>query len=126
MTRLRRMEASIAALEPVDTEEESAHHVWLAWEKLRVVYNLVLGAETLVLGGKMFTTVSGLEMLVLGALGANVCFCAGPVLEGYLRALKMPRRIARWLLFLSGMFIAVVAALIVLLSASADWLPNQS
>ncbi|MHC5021061.1 MAG: hypothetical protein ACYTGX_13310 [Planctomycetota bacterium] len=103
--------------------EETAHQVWLAWEKLRVIYNVILLLETTVLAGKMFTTPRGLGFLVGAAIGANLCFCAGPVLEGYLRVLQMPRRIARWLLFIGGCIIAVVVAFLAILSEAFAGMP---
>lgn len=60
------------------------------WERRRLTYNAVLVAEVAVValiigGGRWLGDVEFWELLVVGAFGANVCFCAGPVGEAYLR-----------------------------------------
>ncbi len=49
------------------------------WERLRVVYNAVLVAEvilfTLATSWTKITTTRSMEGLLVGAIGANVCFC---------------------------------------------------
>jgi hypothetical protein len=85
--------------DPYDHPDAMA--VFFAWEKLRLVYNAVLAI--VVLG---FLGVSGAEtslrfwfQLALAAGGANLCFCAGPVAEGYLCWFGLERRTVRVLLF---------------------------
>jgi hypothetical protein len=60
------------------------------WERRRLVYNGVLILEScllaLALGGfRWFAEVDFWELAIGGALVANLCFCAGPVGESYLR-----------------------------------------
>lgn len=84
--------------------DESAHRVFLDWERLRVAYN----AATV---GSLFAFGAQLDQLsepwfprffVIFALLTNVAFCVGPCAEGYLSWLGMDRRGARMLLFVLG------------------------
>src|SRR4051812_765664 len=86
----------------VPKKEPTAMEVFFAWEKLRVAYNVILVAVTVV---KLLNTKDdwGLQPLVM----ANVAFCVGPVAEGYLCWLGVKRPSARALLFGLGMFAAI-------------------
>ena len=55
------------------------------WEKYRLIYNGVLAAETLLALGlrRALPDLTTLGTLAFYAILANVCFCAGPVLNGY-------------------------------------------
>jgi hypothetical protein len=90
-----------------------AMDVFFAWEKLRVIYNLILAA--IVVGfalwiGKATFPIFYL-LAALAALPANLCFCAGPTLEGYFCWMGFERRASRWFLFVCGTLLAVVLAL---------------
>jgi hypothetical protein len=90
--------------------EPSAREVFAAWEWLRLVYNLILLAVVfgwICCNGLHLGVASALPVL---AVGANLCFCAGPVAEGYLRLLEIDRRWARWAVFVAGTFAAAVMA----------------
>jgi hypothetical protein len=83
--------------------------VFFAWEKLRIAYNLVLVVVVV-----LFALTTGKSHYFLfwlnvawEALIANVCFCAGPVSEGYLHWLGYQRPVARWLLFVNGLLLSV-------------------
>ena len=80
-------------------EPESAHEVFVAWERLRLAYNGLLGIEVIALYALSLADRMALGQLALLAIAANVSFCAGPVAEGYLDLLGTPRRVSRWLLF---------------------------
>lgn len=82
--------------------EPSAMQVFFAWEKLRVLYNVILITGLL-------AKYSGMR----GGLGdrwlwdfcfflflTNACVSTGPVIEGYLCYFGLPRRAARWISFL--------------------------
>jgi hypothetical protein len=77
------------------------------WEKLRIVYNVVL----LSFGIYYFNPLGILlfaPMLLPWALLANLCFCAGPFVECYLCLLRgCPRTGARWFVFLAGLVVSV-------------------
>jgi hypothetical protein len=51
------------------------------------------------------------EQLLLGAFAANVCFCLGPVVEGYLCLVGAPRRVVRWSIFIPGTLFACLVAI---------------
>lgn len=91
---------------------------FIAWERLRVVFNGWLTMWCL-----LVTSVSGawieprLWLLAIeGAIVANVCFCAGPVAEGYASLLGLRGRWVRLFLFIGGTALASVLALATLFS----------
>ena len=91
----------------------SAREVFLAWEKLRIVYNgvlvaVVLGASALgaLQGHARWSDVAFRRHLLFAAVVANVLYCTGPVAEGYLALLGSPRRAARGVLFGLGLLFA--------------------
>jgi hypothetical protein len=88
--------------------------VFLAWERLRLVYNGILIAETLLIGLFRFRGLAYIDRVFLGAVGANLCFCAGPCFEGYLNLFGAPRTFARRFVFVPGMLLAMVMTLGVL------------
>lgn len=96
---------------PAEKGEASARAVFLAWERLRIVYGVILTAVTLIAGrhrlgdGRLWTTI------VIGTFGANLCFCVGPIAEGYFDLLGMPRKWARRSLFVAGTLLAVALTL---------------
>jgi len=90
-------------------EAPTASEVFFAWERLRLVYNAILVAVVLFrrLGGEDLQV----QFLVENALFANLCFCVGPVAEGYLVCIGLRRKAMRWLLFLGGSVLAAVGAI---------------
>ena len=87
--------------------------IFLAWEKLRLFYNLVLVG---VVWSHVIASGSGPDFsfwhrIGLAAIQANVEFCVGPVAEGYLCILGFDRRKVRWLLFFGGLLLSVLGAL---------------
>lgn len=83
-----------------------ARGIFLAWEKLRLIYIAILGLVTLSLV-MMETDVlfsPGFWGTVLeGAVFANVCFFAGPVIETYVTWLGFKAKWLRPTMFLLGM-----------------------
>jgi hypothetical protein len=80
--------------------------VIFAWEKLRLIFNLVL----LLIGAYYFTPLGVIlfaPVFLEWALLANLCFCAGPVVECYLCLLLFPRKGVRWLVFLTGLAMSI-------------------
>lgn len=90
---------------------ESARSVFLAWEFLRVIYNGILVLVVLVREASSLNDWELWEYLVQGLIGANLCFCVGPVVEGYVALLGAPRRIVRWFIFVPGMLLACLISL---------------
>jgi hypothetical protein len=90
--------------------EESARSVFLAWEKLRLVYNAVLVVFVLLIPRPFFDVLESLIFLAEGAFIANLCYCAGPVAEGYLALLGADRSRVRLVLFVLGTLLACALA----------------
>jgi hypothetical protein len=96
--------------------------LFLRWERLRLIYNAVLGVETVLVlmanpprGG--VEAMGSLAFVVAAyAVVANVCFCAGPVLEGYARLLKIRGTAVTGLLFGLGTAFAMMLTLVACLS----------
>lgn len=84
------------------SDEPSAQQVFLAWEKLRLLYNGLLAGIVLISGYRNLQDWTFWVFVVEGAVGANLCYCAGPVLEGYLALISIPRQKARVALFVLG------------------------
>ncbi len=87
-------------------------NVFLAWERLRIFFNVVLGfPSTLYLISRAATGGLGFAQIAFfakGAIVANVCFCVAPVIEGYLTWLTgRSARIVRWFLFPIGTLAAL-------------------
>ncbi len=100
-----------------------ARAVFLAWEKLRIVYVIILCLVTLmVTGATGLSNWRVLRLIVEGAVVANVAYFAGPTIETYVRWLGYERMWPRWLMFGSGTLLSIVLALGVLATAL---LPNQ-
>lgn len=94
---------------------------WLAWERLRIFYNLPLLVEGLLclwylrylavksghLCANIFGTRIWLMIIVFGAL-ANAFYCFGPLAEVFLIAVSKGRsRRARYLLFAAGLLFSM-------------------
>jgi hypothetical protein len=93
------------------------------WERLRVVYNVVLTAEValLVLGPfrQALRWPNLGSVLVYYALVANLCFCAGPVATAYLHWLGVRGPGVTRTLFALGMILSIGLAAAVLLFYAA-------
>lgn len=90
--------------------EETARSVFLAWEKLRVAFNAVLVVIVLLSAGSALAESRFWLLLAQGALSANLCFCLGPVAEGYLTLLGLNRQNARSMVFSFGLVVGCLLA----------------
>ena len=98
-------------------EQASTHWSWLPairsivlrWERLRILYNLVLLGLVLVPTGGSFQLPSlrELPVLAIGAVMANLCFMAGPVAEVYLSWLGLRSRWVTVVLFAGGLLVSI-------------------
>ncbi|MBA3316148.1 MAG: hypothetical protein M3552_20430 [Planctomycetota bacterium] len=97
------------------TRDDSAKAVFIAWEGLRIAYNTVLIVLTfaLALAFEVAIDASFWQRVLPGALFANVCFCVGSSAEGYLALMGADRRLARGFIFLSGLSLTSLMALVV-------------
>lgn len=85
------------------------------WEKLRLIYNatlvlLVLLLVVIVFPARLTNVVFWFEVVV-GAVIANLCYLAGPTIEGYARYFGLWANFMTWLLFLAGTGLAAILAI---------------
>jgi hypothetical protein len=84
------------------------------WEKLRILYNLILvfvvSLLSIALIGKYSVDLQLMEMLVVGCFVANLCYLVGPAVDGYLTWLGVRHLAVTALLFVSGTLLAIVLA----------------
>lgn len=101
--------------------------LFLRWEKLRVFYNLILTAVVLLVWAAWFRAMIPIEELlfasVLGALGANVCYCAGPVANAYAYWLGWRHPAVTVVLFVAGTGLSVLAAVVSVAGIAGGFLP---
>lgn len=100
-----------------------ARTVFLAWEKLRVIYLSLLTLLTVLLVGfSGIFNVSLMISIMLGAFFANVLYFAGPVIDTYIRWLGYTHSWPRWVMFIGGTILSIVLAIGLL---GSHLLPNQ-
>ncbi|MEM9703072.1 MAG: hypothetical protein AAF907_11585 [Planctomycetota bacterium] len=84
-----------------------AKAIFLGWEKLRVLFNLILAGLcsplALARGEDIYATPSFWLNCFTGVILVNALFFAGPILESYLDWLGARHRAIRWGLFLLGL-----------------------
>lgn len=105
----------------LSTQQREFKHVVIAWEKLRLLYNVILllagiiALFILINYYRESTNMVLLESLAF-ALLANLCFFAGPVCELYLRAFRhvSNAQSLRWILFTVGTIVSLVPAAIMI------------
>lgn len=85
-----------------------ARVVFLAWERLRLIYLFVLAVVTLLMTGAQLMQLQMLALVLGGAVMANLCFFAGPIIETYVRWLGYQRTWVRWFLFVGGLILSMV------------------
>jgi hypothetical protein len=100
--------------------QPGAMEVFIAWEKLRLLYNAIL-AGLVVWYLTPFAALHVGPVLLFDALMANLGFCAGPVAEGYLCLLGFPRKPTRWVIFGIGTALAAAQAIPVLQVMLQQW-----
>ncbi len=91
--------------------------VGVTWEQLRVWYNVMLACvasiAVLVIEPRLLLHARSLESLVAGAIGANLCYFAGPIIEGYLTWWWRPVRWFRIPAFIAGTLFACLLTWVV-------------
>lgn len=107
-----------------DQLQTIARRVFLAWEKLRLVYIALLGMETiacLLVVGVYSPSVFG--TIFAGAVICNLAFFLGPVIETYVRWLGYSSLWPRYVMFAGG---TLLSALLAFFALFADHLiPDQ-
>ncbi len=99
-----------SAIPDIRAKEPTSMEVFFAWEKLRLAFNALL--LVIVVFMMLRAGFNPLAIVFFGedAVLANLCYCVGPVAEGYLCWLGLPRIVVRWLVLLFGTLIGVVLA----------------
>ncbi len=88
-----------------------AKPVFLAWERLRVLYVILLTVLSVsIVGPSGLTSAQSFIRLMEGAVAANLLFFAGPITETYIRWLGYNRPWVRWALFLGGTLLSSALA----------------
>ncbi|MCA9217816.1 MAG: hypothetical protein KDB27_32325 [Planctomycetales bacterium] len=89
--------------------------VVVMWEKLRFVYIAIVGtyslivfSVTLYLG--LTTLIMFLRIALVGGIFSNFCFCAGPLIDGYLTWFGFRSRGVTIFLFVSGLLLTMLLA----------------
>lgn len=86
---------------------DTADEVFKAWERLRIAYNVVLGLGMIPWIRQFLDRPDFTLQVGAAAVLANVCFCAGPVAEGYASLIGLPRRPSRWVIFAAGVLLSL-------------------
>ncbi len=105
----------------LSTHQSEFKHVVIAWEKLRLLYNVILllvGIIALFILINYYRESTNMVLLqtVVFAFLANLAFFAGPVCELYLRAFRhvSNAQSLRWILFTVGTIVSLVPAAIMI------------
>lgn len=99
-----------------------AKPTFLAWERLRLIFVVMLGLLTLLLAGPNIMKLRTLLLVAEGAIVSNLCFFAGPVAETYVRWLGYDRKWVRWFLFVGG---TMLTAMLAVVTMASMLLPDQ-
>lgn len=100
---------------------EIARRTFLAWEKLRLVFIVILGLLVIVVAGPNLRQAKTLVLIIEGAVVANVCYFAGPIVESYARWLGYQGKWLRRVLFTLG---TILVMLLAIASLTGLLLPN--
>ncbi len=101
--------------------EASARSVFVAWEILRLWFNAIMSAIVVYVGWGHLGLPDFWFFVALNAVAANVCFCVGPVAEGYLDLMIDDRQISRALVFFHGLLLAGVLTWGMVLTWGWNW-----
>lgn len=100
--------------------EPSARDVFVFWEKTRFVYNSILLVSTFYIVVPLLEGLIGEPVELMRSeiwtvpILWNICYCVGPILEGYLCVTGLSRRIARWSILSVGILsMLLITAVIV-------------
>jgi hypothetical protein len=86
------------------------------WEKLRLYYNgilvVIVLAASLILCPQKLLSIEYCAALILGGIVSNVCFFAGPALEGYGTYFKIWNPVMSYMLFAAGLLLTAIGAIL--------------
>ena len=115
-------EASVLPDAAADSNVVDASDLIKVWERRRLPYNALLAVATVVLG--MLVRPGALDnaafwgMVVEGAIGANVCYCVGPVAHWHLLRWIAPYRATGNALFWARTLLSMVLVAIAIVGAT--------
>jgi hypothetical protein len=119
-TRVTPLDDSSA--DPVVLRLARIGEVAVAWENLRLRYNIVLAVVALVavlnINAELLADSRAMAAMLLAALAANACFCVGPLFEGYVTWFFGPVSWLRMVVFVVGMMGAVALTMGVVVMVS--------
>lgn len=114
---------SDAELSPERERYAQLGEVFVSWEWLRIWYNVVLSVVALVgvllVKPQMLLQFNELESMAAAAIGANACFFAGPIVEGYITWWFGPVVWLRKGIFALGTLFSVFLVMVVIVALSA-------
>jgi hypothetical protein len=116
------MRPSLSAPNRFNNLASIAKPTLLAWEKLRILFIIVLGLVTVLRAGRESMKPSMLLLIAEGAVIANVLYFAGPFAEAYARWLGYDGKWMRWLLFVAG---TVLTAILAIAAIDSVWHPDD-
>ncbi|WP_442481749.1 hypothetical protein [Aeoliella sp. SH292] len=94
----------------------------VAWENLRLPYNIMLAVVALVavlnINAELLANPRAMVAMLLAALAANACFCVGPLLEGYVTWFLGPVPWLRGVVFVVGSMGAIGLTMVVVVMVS--------
>ena len=95
-----------------------AKRTFLAWEKLRLVYNaiLIVMSVAYAVAWSLLFAVEFWVISFIGAIVCNVCFMLGPIIETYVAWLGYRTQELRLVFFIAGTFATAAIALLTLTS----------
>ncbi len=93
---------------PRSAKLEELGGLMVTWEKLRLLYNLIGLAPTLFIA---VVAQSPIVELAACVFVANLCFCLGPLIDGYLTWFGVRQRAVTIILFVLGTMLMLLLAL---------------
>ena len=99
-----------------NTLGQIAKRVFLDWEKMRLAYNGILVAFSLLIGWRQMGSLDFWVVAVLGAIGSNLCYFLGPVFDTYITWLGYRSLGIRWAVFALGTLFTMAGAALAILS----------
>jgi hypothetical protein len=114
---------------PADDQRPALREIVFGWERLRLLYNAILAIPGILVLNAMAGEY-GMPLLiailsaVFVAVGANLCFLLGPLVELYLRGIfrqGQPLGRGRWLLFGSGTLLSLFLFVLTYTQMKMGW-----
>lgn len=99
--------------------DQLARRIFVAWERLRIVYNSILAVTVICVVGVYFfqykpksIPLFGFLGIIVPVVGANLCFFAGPIVETYVAWLGLRTETLRMVLMFFGTALSMLIAIV--------------